>query len=193
MNSACEQQREALELLLSGRFDALAESQIEALEAHLAVCDACAQRLALAPTAPRTDELTRFVAAEAPQPTADAWARVWRGIEAAGAAREVAASDDAIRPGRARPTAVPDAPVARVRMLGRVWAWQSLAAAAMIGLVFVGVWRGMRAEPAWTPSLGGVADVQELEVAGGSTPIVLSAGGDAGVSVIWVIEEGESL
>ncbi|MFO0840385.1 MAG: zf-HC2 domain-containing protein [Phycisphaerae bacterium] len=179
----CRDFDSSLTALVAGRLDALSADQIDALQAHLDDCESCALRLSQAPVAAKGDSVAAALAAEVVPPTAAQWEQTWSQIESrtAGARGAEARS---VPTGRREPAGAP--------MLRRVLRWTPIAAAAAFVLVYIGVSRLSHPDPGWTPTPGGIADVQDLEVFDDSTPMVLSAGGDNGVPVIWVIQDGGS-
>lgn len=159
----CNQWRDAIDALVEGRFDEIEPDEMARVEAHLNECDACADRLADV-TAAGDAELR----AEPVGPTADQWGAVWDRIDAGSSGKSTS------------------------RRPRRLSLWAGLSAAAVF-VAAVGLWQvvELRRGPDRTMHLADNDDVQieSLEVYGDATTIVLEAGDDAKVPVIWVMEE----
>ena len=158
---------EALKALAAGDLDALSVEQIERLEGLLnnrpELADAYADRLAV------PDEPLRTALESVAEPSAAQWERAWNGIETA------------------------EASATRRRAHGRIWRlWAPLSAVAA-GLMLVGVWRispPRTTPPPWPMQLASNVEIDELEVYDNSTAFVVTTGGDHGIDVIWVLEDG---
>lgn len=101
-------------------------------------------------------------------PDAASWERVWRRIDGRAQVKRRAAQRG-------------------VRILQL---WPALTAAAA-GLVLAAVWNWPTSPAAtepWTLKLATQVEIQELEVYDGAMPFVVSAGGDHGAEIIWVLE-----
>ncbi len=193
--NACQTHRETIVALRGGRFDAIAPDRMDAAELHLNGCEAC-QRM-LAGVTPGHDPLVA-AAGEASEPPQAVWEAMWRRIDSAkapasatfdaagAAARRV---DQPIFGGERRETAAAAPP----RLLRLVRSTGILAAAAMV-LLMVGLWQAVPARASeWEFDLAGADDVEieSMQVYDDNgVPLVLSTGGEEGVSVIWVVGEG---
>ncbi len=152
--------RELFGLLDAGRLDELTPEEVRRLETHLDATPADADRLSR--VAPPTDPLLQAPPPSVPQPR---WDAVWENVTAA---------------------AGPARPGPRVLRL-----WRPLAAVAAAVVLGIGLWDYDRvaapAPDAWPVQWADTVEIDELESAGDTMPLVLSAGDEA-VPVIWVFE-----
>ena len=164
MENESDDIRVALEALDTGRLDDLSPAQLARLEAYLNE-DAPAAASLAEQVPPVTPELQNAV----PLPSAEDWQQVWHRIAAATA------------PAQARP---------QRPLVLRLW--PPVAAAAAVCLLTVGVWTFTRPSPGadWPVEWAHEVEVNALELPAGGTPLVLAAGSEDTIPVIWVIDEG---
>jgi len=164
MNQANDDIRAALEAVLAGRLDELTPEAVDRLEAYLNADPAAAAPLAERVPVPRFRVPARA-------PSTGTWERMWGCIE------------KAAKPAAARP-----------RIAGILRLWAPLGAAAAC-LLLAGLWQvGRSAQPAWPITWAHEVEISELQVFPGGTPLVLAAGTDEPISVLWVLEsEGQGV
>ncbi len=161
----CEAYRESIVALREGRFGAIEPDQMRAAEAHLNDCAAC--QALVADAAARPEPALR----EAIElPTEEAWDAAWDKIDTAGASRTATAH----------------------RILRFARPWGTFAAAAVV-MLMVGLWRVLpqTGSDDWAFQLAGINDVEieSLEVSDDSMAMLLTAGDDDEISIIWVIDD----
>jgi hypothetical protein len=152
----------ALDAVADGRLDALPPERVAQLAAYLEADPIAAARVAgvVPPIEPAWQ-------VQAPPASAEAWERVWRRVAAAG------------EPAAGR----------RTQRVLRLWRPIALAAAAC-ALLAVGLWewswkaRGQGWPVEWARDV----QIEELEVADGTTPFVIDGGTGNGISVIWILD-----
>ncbi len=149
----------------AGRLADLSIEQVARLEARLnADTDAAARLADLCPPAdPALVEPVNM-------PTADAWDCVWTRIEAAPAQRR-----------RSTPA-----------QTGIFLRWRPALAAAAVCALMVGTWT-FRTPPSsndWPIEWAHTVQINYLEVATGATPLVIAAGAEDAIPIIWVLEAG---
>lgn len=157
-------ERDNLDALLrdvaAGRLDELTPAQVELLAAHVDSSPESAARLGA--VVPAADSA---LAPPIPAPSEAEWARVWRAVEAGGAASS--------------------APRLRMR-LG--WARPLVALAACVGFAVVWV-STLGRTPAAMGGMSADVEISELAVADGYTSSV--SVGEDGSAIIWVMESDD--
>jgi hypothetical protein len=161
----------ALQAVKAGDLDALTPEQVARLERVLN--DELAVAAQLGGQVPKPDErwASALDAVERPGGPSDAtWERIWTRIDNAA-------------PVSLRQTGQSGA--ARILRL-----WKPLAAAAAC-LLLAALWRA--GTPAtvkpWPMELATSVQIDQLEVSEGSTPFVVTTGGENGFDVIWVLQD----
>ncbi len=161
----CEPYRESIVALRDGRFDMIDQDQMRAAESHLNDCAACQALVAGAVAQP---EPTLREAIELP--TEQAWNAAWDTVDGASSSR----------------TATPH------RILRFARPWGTFAAAAVV-MLMVGLWRVLPASDSddWAFQLAGIneVEIEWLEVSDDSMSMIMSAGDDDEISIIWVIDD----
>ena len=161
----CAPYRESIVALRDGRFDMIEPDQMRAAESHLNDCAACQAVVAgaAAQAEPALCETVKL-------PTERAWDAAWDEVEAAGASR----------------TAAPH------RILRFARPWGTFAAAAVV-ILMVGLWRVLPGTGSddWALQLAGIneVEIEWLEVSDDSMSMIMSAGDDDEISIIWVIDD----
>lgn len=170
MSSEADNLDQALKALQAGDLDALTPEQMDRLEGLLnsrpQLADTLTGRLA-APDA-RLRAALDDEAADA-GPSAPEWERAWNRISTSSGAASTSR-----------------------RATGRFWRlWAPLTAAAACLLMAASWWgSALPAGPQpWPMKLATEVEINELEVYGNATAFVVSAGGESGVGIIWVLEE----
>ena len=162
----CEQYRETIVALREGLFDGIEAERMRAAEKHLNECEGC--RALLADASARPEAGLR----DAMQlPTEQAWDDAWERVAAVGGGSRGASTQRILR--LARP-------------------WGTFAAAAVV-MLMVSLWRVMpdAESTGWALQLAGVDDVEveSLETFGDSTSMLMTAGDDDEISIIWVMDD----
>lgn len=161
----CEPYRESIAALRDGRFDMIEPDQMRAAETHLNDCAACQAVVAGGAAQP---EPTLREAIELP--TEQAWDAAWDKVDGASSSR----------------TATPP------RILRFARPWGTLAAAAVV-MLMVGLWRVLPGSGSddWAFQLAGIDEVEidSLEVSDDSMSMLMSAGDDDEITIIWVIDD----
>lgn len=161
----CEQHRETIVALREGQFEAVETEQMEAVETHLNECESCQALLAGAAARPEAAlrEAVRL-------PTEQAWGEAWERVDAASES--------------------PAPSTQRILRFARPWG--TFAAAAVV-MLMVGLWRVMPDPESngWALQLAGIDDVEieSLETFGNSTSMLMTAGDDDEISIIWVMDD----
>lgn len=150
-----------LDAVLNGRLDQLSPEQAARLEAYLNVDRVTAEALAA-----RVATVEPVLRGGVPTPSAVAWERVWAGIDAARTARLKAAAQ---------------------RRVFRIWQ-PLVAVAASVALLLAWNFTREPGESDWPVTWARDVEINELEVARGSTPLILSGEFDGGIPMIWVLD-----
>jgi hypothetical protein len=149
----------------AGRLADLSLEQVARLEARLNADADAAERLADV-----YPEAEPALLAPVEMPTADTWNRVWTQIEVAAAQRR-----------RSTPART-----------GTFLRWRPILAAAAVCALMIGTWT-FRAPPSsndWPIEWAHTVQISYLEVATGATPLVIAAGAEDAIPIIWVLDAG---
>lgn len=161
----CEPYRDSIVALRDGRFDMIEPDQMRAAEAHLNDCAACQAVVADAVVQPEP-----MLREAIKLPTEEAWDAAWDKVDGTTSSR----------------TATPR------RILRFARPWGTFAAAAVV-MLMVGLWRVLPGTGSddWAFQLAGIneVEIEWLEVSDDSMSMIMSAGDDDEISIIWVIDD----